>query len=164
MHTISKRYLSLMLMFVCNATHQALEYFEHHQIYSLFSSLMTQVAIDKPSDVKKYIVEKLSSSHSIKILFLCNEQQLTRKGLDILQRMFPTAIVNTVKKKNIYIYVAVRSKLKKKKSSYLNDTFFYLKPLEQSEQYNQNHIEAVKEQLQNKNNWILVNYPNDKAT
>jgi len=71
---------------------QAAEYLEKHQIYELFSSLMSSLAISRPSDPSAFIIETLTSQDPCKVCVVSNDPALSAKAAEVLASHFGAKI------------------------------------------------------------------------
>lgn len=71
---------------------QAAEYLDKHQIYDLFSSIVSSLAIDRPSDPKSYIIQKLQSGDTYKIFLICNNGNIAQTVAKLLATNFKSKL------------------------------------------------------------------------
>ena len=75
---------------------KASEYLEQHQVYQLFQSLMSSLAINRPSDPTEFIIQTLTSQDPCKICTISNNKSLSEKCTKILQSQFKQAKVYNI--------------------------------------------------------------------
>eukprot|EP01083_Nonionella_stella_P300272 1024117_1 len=77
------------------ASQQASEYLEKHQIYQLFSSLMSSLAIQRPSKPIEFLIQKLTSDDPCKVCVISNNETLSKQCCAILENQFKAKIYSS---------------------------------------------------------------------